>query len=370
MIGQRLGRAAGRAVLIGLATGWGGPLSAQAPAGRACEVIADVTAAPKLVCPFESVTIGIHVQARCSPDLGVDQIRSVRLSYPIPAGMLSVDPRWQPPATGRPIREWSLDRLPPEGITLTHRVRPIRPGEYALGSTLQLQAEDVAGRPVTGTLRLADDAAVTVADRCSRVAGSSIHLPAVMHGHCLAAEPPGDIVLTIDRSPSVAVDGVLTAVAPARAFIDMLDLRRQRVAIIAFDQTAEVVAPLGSDRARLWAALDGLRPTVGTAIDRAIEASTAHLATAGRRDRGRLLVLFTDGVQTGMRGEPDIRRAAADAGAAGIAILPVALGPAPNRRILDAIATRPHTPVAEPSGAGLRLSYQALVEDVGCGGKQ
>src|SRR5690606_19613278 len=68
-----------------------------------------------------------------------------------------------------------------------------------------------------------------------------------------------DPVLAQRARESDLDDSVLMAeIAAARMLLDRLDLSRDRVALVAFSDAADVIAPLGSPRAALDAALDAL----------------------------------------------------------------------------------------------------------------
>ncbi len=362
------GRAACLAALLGGAIAAGpAPLAAQ-PTSEACEVVVHASATPKLACPMESVALRFRIHTRCPVNAGnADRIGALDVAYRLPEGVVSADPLWQP-LPARPVREWRIDALPATGVTLTHAIRPARPGPYALADTLHVRAELASGRTVTPTLRLVDGATITVVEACSAAPAVRAYLPIAGRAQCWPTEPAADVVLLVDRSASTAVDGTIGAVASTRAFLMTLDLTRHRAAVVAFDQDIAVLAPLGAPRPALLRALDALRPAIGTSIDDAIAAGAAVLAADGSR-RQPMLVVFTDGFQTGPRGDAAVRRAADAARAAGVAILPVAVGPAPNRPLLAALAGGGAARVAEPTGEDIRRRYLDLAADVACRGR-
>jgi hypothetical protein len=141
-------------------------------------------------------------------------------------------------------------------------------------------------------------------------------------------------------------DSVLMAeIAAARALLDRLDLSRDRVALVAFSDTASVLAPLGSSRAALDAALDALpRELVrwgrGTNFGDAIAvaqqalgdevAALARGEDAARAGRRRAILFLSDGEPTMPAGRDMPRQhalwSAGAAAAAGIHIHAFALG--------------------------------------------
>ncbi|MBV8196537.1 MAG: VWA domain-containing protein [Candidatus Eremiobacteraeota bacterium] len=117
--------------------------------------------------------------------------------------------------------------------------------------------------------------------------------------HLRVAAPLRDaaVVVCIDTSGSMASTDVsptraLAARRAARAFITGIP-SGVKVGIVAFSQTARVVAPVSEDRAAITAALDNLPgPNGATAIGDALEAAAAQLTASGHR----FVVLITDGV--------------------------------------------------------------------------
>lgn len=109
-------------------------------------------------------------------------------------------------------------------------------------------------------------------------------------------------------------DSILMAeIAAARALLDRLDLTRDRVALVAFSDTAEVLTPLGSSRAALDAALDALPRDLkrwgrGTNYGDAITAAQLALGDepealargedAARAGRRRAILFLSDGEPT------------------------------------------------------------------------
>jgi len=117
--------------------------------------------------------------------------------------------------------------------------------------------------------------------------------------------PPG---LVARLSETDFDDSVLAAeLAAADALIDRLDLDRYRVALVAFSDQAKVLAPLGSSRERLSAALAGLREDFpsylrGTNFGDAVTAAQLALAPPDgmppQDGRERSILFLSDGEPT------------------------------------------------------------------------
>ena len=155
-----------------------------------------------------------------------------------------------------------------------------------------------------------------------------------------------DPVLSMRARESDLDDSVLMAeIAAARALLDRLDLTRDRVALVAFSDTATLLMPLGSPRPALEAALDALPRELkrwgrgtnfGDAIAAAQNALGDDLEALGRgedgaRDGRRRTILFlSDGEPTMPAGRDMPRQhalwSANAAAAAGIRIHAFALG--------------------------------------------
>jgi hypothetical protein len=149
-------------------------------------------------------------------------------------------------------------------------------------------------------------------------------------------------------------DSVLAAeLTAARALIDRIDLSRDRVALVAFSDRAEVIAPLGSSRVQLVAALDDLPDQLGswlrgTNFGDAVAVAQLALGPDGVPGRGRqgIVVFLSDGEPTlppyGDRARQHALWAANAAAAAGVRIDAFALGAnaVPGLDVFAALAER------------------------------
>ena len=368
MIGARASRPALVTVLLAV----GGVVAGAATDGvvaseeSPCRVTSRLVLDAKLVCPFEAVEARIKLRASCpiEPDGSRAEIRSLRVIHTLPGGIRHSDSA-QPLSLDRQSPTWRIEPFPSEGVTLTQRIRPIQSGSYSIGSDLRFSLIDDRGRsreqiapPPAGGNNL------TVSTGCYGQRQSAIFLPWVHQLSCSPQRRPADIVLAVDRSTSLGADGKSSAARHARAFLENVALHRDRVALLAFAQDVDVLASLGTDRSGLDQAIDALEPAAGTSIDRAIEAGVRLLGVS--EHRRRILVLITDGVQTGPRGRSSVLAAAEAADEAGVTILTAAVGEVPNLTLLRKLG-RSGQPVVVTGGfSGLGEAYLALGEQLAC----
>jgi hypothetical protein len=127
-------------------------------------------------------------------------------------------------------------------------------------------------------------------------------------------------------------------IAAVRRLLKLLDAAHSRVALIAFGDKAELVAPLDSTRAQLATALDVLDHKHGwyggtnyaDAIEVAIDA-LQHAPPVGKTERKRSILFLSDGYPTMPQPEPQPAKsaiaAAKHAGAVGAHLHSFALGP-------------------------------------------
>lgn len=152
--------------------------------------------------------------------------------------------------------------------------------------------EPPASRPGACRLR-ADKRAAPEALRL----GQTVTVELSVGGECPTSKPRADIVLAIDRSGSMNAHNQITATREAAIeFIDAIDLARDRVGIVAFNNSAEVLQPLTGDRDAAVRAVQGLTAIGGTSLADAFRVSTAELFGPNARDDTQaVIVLLTDG---------------------------------------------------------------------------
>ncbi len=146
----------------------------------------------------------------------------------------------------------------------------------------------------------------------------------------LAADCPGkthvvgaDIVLVIDGSGSMFGAKLAAAKQAAQNFVELLDVRYHRVAVISFDSDAVVDVPLTDQVVRVVDGIEGISSEGGTDVFKAITLADDHLTAQGRSDALPAIVLLTDGRHGG---EGDPRAAAQTARNRGVQIYTIGLG--------------------------------------------
>lgn len=129
------------------------------------------------------------------------------------------------------------------------------------------------------------------------VLGGEVTVALEVGGDCPSSAPQADILLAIDRSGSMNEGQKITDTRKAAAaFIDAIDLVRDRVGIVAFSNGGELVQPLTNDRAAAKAAIAGLQALGGTNIANAFDVAAGELfGPRGRSDAQPVIILLTDG---------------------------------------------------------------------------
>jgi Mg-chelatase subunit ChlD len=156
------------------------------------------------------------------------------------------------------------------------------------------------------------------------------------------------------------------AAEAASAFVGLLDLRRDRAGVIAFDREAHIVAGLTSDRGLLDSALAGLAPGVGTRIDLGLREGLTLVAGPAARDTADpLIVLLTDGrPDAGSEGE--LAAIASLARDLGVSLFVIGLGADVDRLLLEVVAGTPDRVYLAPTERDLRAIYAEVAREIPC----
>jgi hypothetical protein len=157
------------------------------------------------------------------------------------------------------------------------------------------------------------------------------------------------------------------AQAAALTFVGLMDLAagQDRVAVLRFDSSAELLQGLTRDRARVEAAIRGLGTREGTYMDRGLAAAGAELSGAGQDpDKERVVILLTDGQQTG--GPAAALAEAAALRAAGVGLYTIGLGPDVDGSTLVAMAGLPGRYRHVPDSAELAAIYAEVAGEIQC----
>lgn len=178
---------------------------------------------------------------------------------------------------------------------------------------------------------------------------------------CPDAPLPLDVVLVIDRSPSMKGAPLEDAKAGAAAFVDGADLSRNRIGVVSFSDVGDVEAELTHDSRYLRSAIAGLRtPAVG-GTDVAAGLRSAGRMLDGERSRpdaAPVLVLLSD-ARNGLGGLP-VTQQARLLREAGVHLITIALGIAADRALMSEIASTPEDALATPDSADLIRIFERI----------
>ena len=173
----------------------------------------------------------------------------------------------------------------------------------------------------------------------------------------IGAHRPVDVILTLDRSTSMAGQKLEKARDAAKDFIGSLDLNQDQIGLVTFAREAELVQPLTNNGSAVAVALDKLTPSKNTNMASAIISATAELV-GERHHIGALpvIVILSDG-----RTDPEAAQQAADlARQQGIRLITIGLGTNANEALLKAIAWEPDYYYAAPTPEQLQAIYMSI----------
>ncbi|MCB0216722.1 MAG: VWA domain-containing protein, partial [Chloroflexi bacterium] len=261
---------------------------------------------------------------------------------------------------------WRLGPLAAaDALSLSFQVEPLEAGLWPTNAEAELRYRDGLG--ARGSLRFP---LPEVRVRPAPPRAGTAFLPFLARRICRDPVRPLDLVLVVDTSQSMGAAGLDpgtklgAAQAAAGDFVDRLDLARDRVAVVGFNETATVALGLSADRARIGLALSGLTLGAGTRIDAGLRAARGILQTEGRTDAGSVVILLTDGRHGGPAADPllesdRLRRL-------GSLIYCIGLGDDLDPALLEAIASPPGSFLVSPDTAQLGEAYRAILERLAC----
>lgn len=198
-----------------------------------------------------------------------------------------------------------------------------------------------------------------------------LYLPVLLREECRSLQQRADVVLAIDTSSSMSGQKLADAQAAALHFVAVMDLAagRDQVAIVRFDETAELSQALTQERAHVEAAIRALGPRPGTRIDRGLARAFEELRSERRMAANQpVIVLLTDGKQTG---DPEpVRRIAAEIRAAGVLIYTIGLGAEADEALMVEVAGAAARYHHAPDSAELRAIYADVARDILCPSEQ
>jgi uncharacterized protein YegL len=176
---------------------------------------------------------------------------------------------------------------------------------------------------------------------------------------------PLDIVLVLDRSGSMAEsDSFGAAQAAAQSFVAVMDLTRDQVGLVSFNDHATLDQPLIQDRAALEAAITALEAEGGTNIAAGILMATRELFSERHHPEAQpVILLLTDGQAEDQ--EQSARAAAEAAKRAGIRLITIGLGEV-NEDLLKVMASAETDYYAAPAAEELHAIYQSIAQVLNC----
>jgi Mg-chelatase subunit ChlD len=192
--------------------------------------------------------------------------------------------------------------------------------------------------------------------------GDEVTVRLSVGGRCPQSAPRADIVLVIDQSYSMVANGGITAtIEAAREFIGRIDFGRDRVGVVAFNNTAQLLSPLTSNAAEALAALDRIEPIGGTEIALAIRAATNELhGPNARADVQPAIVLLTDGKD---RESEAVLAEAADARALGTRVFTIGFGDI-DPMVMVLAASSPEDYYFAPDAGALLAIYTEIASRI------
>lgn len=169
-----------------------------------------------------------------------------------------------------------------------------------------------------------------------------------------AAPGPINFCMVLDRSGSMdgaKIDSLKKAVQTVIGLLRPEDI----VAVVVFDETAEVVVPAttADNKAALNNRVEAIRVQGGTAMSQGVELGLGEISKHLDPSRPSTMLLLTDGQTWG--DEDRCRELAAQLGSQGVRIIALGLGDEWNEKLLDDMATATNGRsdyVADPDNIG------------------
>lgn len=168
-----------------------------------------------------------------------------------------------------------------------------------------------------------------------------------------------DAVLVVDASTTMAGAKLAAAQAAAAAFVAVMRLPDDQTAVVAFNDTVQLLVSLTGDRTAIGAALGAISPSPGTRLDRGLERARAELR--GPRHRSEnvpVILLFSDGLQ--YEDPTTARTAAAAARGEGVEIYAIGLGADVDAGLLVELVGAPDRYRFAPDAAEMAALYRAI----------
>lgn len=185
---------------------------------------------------------------------------------------------------------------------------------------------------------------------------------------CTQDGKPLDVILLLDKSASIAEAGALDDLkAMAKGFATELDFTVDRLGIVVFNDRAELLFPLSSDRTAIEAAIDGITSEGGTKITDGLEVGLRELFGKQRREGAQpVLILVTDGRARTLADAQGALEAAQRAKDAGVIISSVGIGENIDAELLKQIASVEALFWHAYTGIELKMITKELTDHLKC----
>lgn len=169
---------------------------------------------------------------------------------------------------------------------------------------------------------------------------------------------PVDVALVIDISDSME-EPLSSAKAAARQFIDKLDIGRDQVAVIPFDDQARIAHDLDGDRAKIISAVDSLTVQGGTAIDQGLKAAYRVITGPERRVEAEpAIILLSDGGSAEAAALFEAEKIKNEK----IRLITIGFGESADQNLLGKLASTPQDFYFAPNGSSLSDIYKSIAE--------
>ncbi len=177
---------------------------------------------------------------------------------------------------------------------------------------------------------------------------------------------PLDAMLVIDHSSSMEdpVIGFQSKLAnakeAAKAFVGEMNMASDRVAVVQFNDTADLLQSLTHDPVAIKASIDSITGGDGTAIDEGLRVAHDDLRSNGRAEAAPVIIILSDG-------QSDFYSAvnAADAAKAdSIRIISVGIGADVDKDLMQQIASSPADYHFSPDTSDLKDIYISIAQQI------
>jgi Ca-activated chloride channel family protein len=158
----------------------------------------------------------------------------------------------------------------------------------------------------------------------------------------VTTRPPMSVAIVIDHSGSMQGEKMARARDAARGLVERLG-PTERVALVQYDDTAEVLVPATatdeSGKRRLIAAIDSIQDAGGTNLQGGLVLGRDQILAAMTPGHVNRVILLSDGnANVGVTDVPSLARVAGDAAERGVRITTVGLGVDYNEDLMEAVA--------------------------------